>query len=382
MKNVLEEDTTKNTNKNNEIPNNKNEINKITNKKEIKTNTPYESWYKTGFLELSKEIISVYVSCLNEIRLNDRKRYKNIYCVNCGEKGHIVKDCINPITSFGILAFKVVNSENEEIGDKNPKIQQILDEALANYKLYVAPSAKETYPKIKFLMIQRKDTMGYIDFVRGKYTHEDRDKMLQTFLSEMTYEEKQNLLTKDFDTLWEELWVQKSTNTYKNEYLGAKQKFAMLNIRELVENSPTNYKYAEFSFAKGRRNMRESNISAAEREFFEETGYDKSTYEFIKNYSTIQEEFTGTNGIRYRHVYYLVKMRDNPPPPYIDTTNKIQAGEVQDIAWLTYKECMSLIRPYDTAKKNVIKRVYNDLKEMGGNYICSNFYYTTRKKLL
>ena len=126
--------------------------------------------------------------------------------------------------------------------------------------------------------------------------------------------------------------------------------------------------------------MRESNISAAEREFLEETGYDKSTYEFIKNYSTIQEEFIGTNEIKYRHVYYLVKMRDNPPQPFIDFNNKIQAGEVQNIAWLTYNECMSLIRPYDTAKKNVIKKVYNDLKEMNGNYLCSNFYYNTNRR--
>ena len=30
-------------------------------------------------------------------------------------------------------------------------------------------NSKKQYPYIKFLMIQRKDTMGYTDFVRGKY---------------------------------------------------------------------------------------------------------------------------------------------------------------------------------------------------------------------
>lgn len=334
---------------------------------------------RNSYIRLNKEMISFYLNCLNEVRSNDKRKYKNIYCVNCGEKGHVVKECGNPITSFGILAFKVVKNENEEIHDKNEKIQQILNEVEDESKLYVVPNVKETYPKIKFLMIQRKDTMGYIDFIRGKYTDTNKDKMLETFLSEMTFDEKKNLLTKDFDTLWEELWVQKSSNTYKNEYLGAKQKFGLLDIKSLVQSSFTKYKYTEFSFPKGRRNMRESNISAAEREFYEETGYDKSTYEFIKNYSTVQEEFIGTNGIKYRHIYYLVKMRDNPPPPNIDFTNKIQAGEVQNIAWLTYKECMSLIRPYDVAKKNVIKNVYSDLIEMNNNYVCSNFYYTSLK---
>ena len=44
--------------------------------------------------------------------------------------------------------------------------------------------------------------------------------------------------------------------------------------------------------------MKETNIICAEREFYEETGYNKSTYDFIKNYPIIQEEFIGTNNIR------------------------------------------------------------------------------------
>ena len=35
---------------------------------------------------------------------------KNIQCANCGDTGHIVKDCKKPITSFGIIAFKIVKN--------------------------------------------------------------------------------------------------------------------------------------------------------------------------------------------------------------------------------------------------------------------------------
>lgn len=303
------------------------------------------------------------------------KKYKNIYCVNCGEKGHVVKNCLGPITSFGIIAFKIVNNQKDELNDKNSKLEEIFTQQ---------KNITNIYPKIKFLMIQRKDTMGYTDFVRGKYPEdaEELSKVLPIFLNEMTIKEKNCLLTKSFDEIWGDLWVNHESKCFKNEYDLAFKKYKKLNVKELVEKSyKSNYEYAEFGFPKGRRNMKETNIACAEREFFEETGYDKNSYDFIKNYPTIHEEFCGTNGIKYRHIYYLVKMKEGVPPPKIDYKNKIQTGEVQNIGWLTSEECISIIRPYDTAKKRVIKKVYRDLLEMKNNFICSNFYYTSKKKI-
>ena len=316
-----------------------------------------------------------------------RKRYRNIYCVNCGEKGHVVKECKGPITSFGIMAFKVVNNGEEEKNDYNHELGSILKKV--KEEKYIIPqkvpgviNEEEKYPKIKFLMIQRKDTMGYIDFVRGKYpeNEEEKNNLLMTFLNEMTVKEKENLLTKSFDEIWRSLWLNPESRFYRNEYESAKKKYNKLDIKELVRQSTNSYDFTELSFAKGRRNMKETNIACAEREFYEETGYDKSCYDFIKNYPTIHEEFVGTNGVRYRHIYYLVKMKDNIAPPRIDKTNIVQMGEVQNIGWFTVEECLSLIRPYDIAKKDVIRRVNYDLLKMNGVYECSNFYYTSRNK--
>lgn len=314
-----------------------------------------------------------------------KRRIKNVYCVNCGEKGHVVKECNGPITSFGIIAFKVVYESDEERYDVNDRIQTVLDLVTDDSKIFM-PSFRQqsrNYPKIKFLMIQRKDTMGYIDFVRGKYPDNNeplKQKLLQVCLSEMTEREKNNLLTKSFNTIWDELWVNHESKTYINEYKNAQEKFRKLNVKDLVENSTSSFKFQEFGFPKGRRNMKETNITCAEREFFEETGYNKSSYEFLKNYPTVQENFVGTNGIPYRHIYYVVKMKTDAPPPSVDASNKLQAGEVQNIGWFTYEQCMSLIRPYDTAKKNVIRQVQADLSCMNFRFECSDFYYNSRKK--
>ena len=141
-----------------------------------------------------------------------------------------------------------------------------------------------------------------------------------------------------------------------------------------MSQSENNYLHSEFGFAKGRRNMKESNIGCAEREFFEETGYNKSNYDFIKNYPMIEEEFIGTNGVTYRHIYYLVKMKDLTRPPRVDQNNKIQSGEVRNIGWFTLNECISLLRPYDTAKKNVLTNVHDNIMKMGYNFELSDYY--------
>ena len=66
---------------------------------------------------------------------NDKKKKKKeIYCQNCGKFNHVYKKCTEPITSFGIIAFKrfniktdlenneLTNLEIENINDKNFKI--------------------------------------------------------------------------------------------------------------------------------------------------------------------------------------------------------------------------------------------------------------------
>lgn len=318
---------------------------------------------------------------IDDDNLENQRKYRNVYCVNCGEKGHVVKDCNGPITSFGIIAFKMVNSPFEERSDKNDYLSKLLSELMPkqNGGMY---STKINYPKVKFLMIQRKDTMGYIDFIRGKYpenNEEAKQKMLQVCLHEMIFQEKQNLLTKTFDELWDDLWVNKNSKTYKNEYSLAKRKYEKLDIQKLINESKTLYSFQEFGFPKGRRNMKETNIACAEREFCEETGYSKEHYDFIKNYPTIHEEFVGTNGIRYRHIYYLVKMKNNAPSPKINKNDILQTGEVQNIGWFSYEECLNIIRPYDKAKSTMIENVYNDIINMNDNFVCSTFYYNTKR---
>jgi len=70
------------------------------------------------------------------------KDMSNIYCGNCGNIGHVYRKCRFPITSCGVILYKI----NPEYVENKDKIDRFL-----------------------FLLIQRKDTLGYIEFLRGKY---------------------------------------------------------------------------------------------------------------------------------------------------------------------------------------------------------------------
>ena len=69
---------------------------------------------------------------------NNNKGYlRNVYCVNCGEKGHVLKQCTGPITSFGIIAFKNCNNEDDTKFDTNDFLNHILDKLNINFdKMY------------------------------------------------------------------------------------------------------------------------------------------------------------------------------------------------------------------------------------------------------
>ena len=44
--------------------------------------------------------------------MNEKKHERNVICANCGVKGHYVKTCKDPITSFGIIAFKIYDDND------------------------------------------------------------------------------------------------------------------------------------------------------------------------------------------------------------------------------------------------------------------------------
>lgn len=267
---------------------------------------------------------------------------KNIItCGNCGGTGHVYKQCNHPISSYGVIAVRFVK-----------------DPLSSNDKPY-------------YLMVQRKDSLSYVEFLRGKYGLDSRKYLLKLF-SNMTESERDKLLHYDFDPLWKELWQVNECNNFMKEYNESKFRFQMLkkgyniktdegkqllNIDNLVKNTQCNMKDTEWGFPKGRRNINEQDIVCALREFQEETGINKRSVMVPVDIKGFEEVFTGTNNVRYRHVYYLAFYKDSYPIDLPIALKKLQCKEVKTVKWLEYEQAQEHIPLINIERKELFKRV-------------------------
>ena len=82
--------------------------------------------------------------------------------------------------------------------------------------------------QIQYLMIRRKDTLGFIDFMRGKYSINNKSYILN-MLNQMTFDEKKSLLENSFLDLWYRIWgKEKLSSQYKSEEVSSQEKYNIL----------------------------------------------------------------------------------------------------------------------------------------------------------
>lgn len=301
-----------------------------------------------------------------------KEGYSNCLCSNCGKYGHKYKFCSEPITSMGVILVKIDSTDkmsdkeicmmfdnSEEKINITKKTQGI--RCKNNFEMNLFSLNKN---KIKFLMIQRKHTLGYCDFIRGRYNPENIDGIIFLF-QQMTQEEIIKIGKFSFDELWDDFWTPRAKSMHKNEYEHSKNLFFKLSSRQneslglnfFVENVTPTWNNPEWGFPKGRRNIKESNMSCAVREFEEESGIDKSKYKLLTNLEPIVENLIGTNGIRYRHIYYIGITYDDIKPQ-MEQSNVHQSEEIGGIGFFTYDESIKLIRSYHINKKKILTTLY------------------------
>jgi len=249
-------------------------------------------------------------------------------CRNCGINGHLYKDCVRPIMSFGVICYKIDNGI------------------------------------IKYLMIQRKDSLSFMEFIRGKYNTNDI-RYLKKLLNCMTSNERQLLRTKSFDEIWVYAWYQNNTTHIKQtaEYIDSKQKFDTLLVtnilRRLLENSFTANIEQEWGFPKGRRKLKERDFDCAVREFCEETRLKSDDIEVLDQVVPFEEIFFGTNNILYKHTYYLAKMKSMDKNVILDYNCVEQMREVRALKWFTYEETINHIKKHNVERQKIIENANN-----------------------
>jgi len=240
-----------------------------------------------------------------------------MFCNNCGERGHVFKNCVEPIMSCGLILLN------------HPKL----------------PADSE---KVKLLMVRRKNSMAYTEFIRGKYDPEDLP-YLKKLLSNMTVGEHMMITSAPFSDLWTSHWGL-GRDQHSREYESSLKKFESLKISEILQEVGTGFSESEWGFPKGRRLHRETDMDCATREFSEETNIPRSAYIVCKNL-ILSEQFTGTNGISYKHTYFIALLREQVD--LLKTTDE-QQREVSAIGWKSIANCRTYTRPHYTQREEML----------------------------
>jgi 8-oxo-dGTP pyrophosphatase MutT (NUDIX family) len=323
----------------------------------------------------------------NILNNNDSKDKFKLFCINCGKLGHISKQCLCPIISIGIICVKL-NIEELDINTiisfiKKKQNNCIFNLSEINYLKKIKNKIKDyfkdnTYDNLfDFLLIQRKNSLNYVEFIRGKYDINNLD-YLETTINFLTNEEKEDIINYDFDILWKKLW---NYNDKHNsvEFIESKKKFNLLktgfyikkneinlfiSLDILIKDSILSFDKPEWGFPKGRRNSKEKNIECAKREFEEETNLNEQYYNIL-NISPIEENYTSINLLKYKHIYYIGQIKNNNlinNELLINIDNEFQKIEIGDIRWFKFKDAFDIIRDYYISKKMILFNLYLDIK--------------------
>jgi len=253
----------------------------------------------------------------------------DFFCNNCGKQGHSFHQCKMPITSNGVIAFRIVPTTNE----------------------------------LQFLMIRRKDTLGYMDFMRGKFPVFQKQYILN-MLFQMTIDERNRLRERTISFLQDSSkenikekiqLLMKGIDANSNETIN-NESYDLLSLLDEADQNVI-WIEPEWGFPKGRRNTQEKDYDCALREFSEETGYNVSILNNIRNIIPFEEIFIGSNYKVYRHKYYLMNISYKNSL----TVKTFQKSEVSGMEWKNFADCMNNIRSYNLEKKQMLMNVYNCL---------------------
>ena len=207
------------------------------------------------------------------------------------------------------------------------------------------------------MMIRRKDSMSFAEFMRGKYDPDD-EPYVGTLIKNMTLKEQAAIASESFETLWKQLWGDDRTSA---DYVPSRDKFNQLDRVRLMRENLSEYIEPEWGFPKGRRMRGETDMACAVREFGEETNIPREAYTVLKNIM-FEETFMGLNNVRYRHVYFVALLTQADLVNVNQRFTPMQRREISGIAWKTLAEAEALVRPHHIERLGMLTQVRSALE--------------------
>ncbi len=213
-----------------------------------------------------------------------------------------------------------------------------------------------------YLLGQRRDSISYMEFLKNNLTINN----IEMHINLMSNEERKRCIEykHNFSLLWQDLCINHKNRIYRQDYFKRKHSFYynMYMYYKHFLNPKNNRKYNPWSFFKGRKEIDETPLQCALREFSEETGiHNKLTVLNVPEYS---EMYTGTDDKLYQSIYYLAYIPYQPKielqiTPYNLRKFRI-SDEMSSISWMSYEMALKVLNDNSVGCKqrvNILKNV-------------------------
>jgi 8-oxo-dGTP pyrophosphatase MutT (NUDIX family) len=285
-------------------------------------------------------------------------RFRNeITCSNCNGRGHFFKDCKKPILSYGLFTWT--------LRPRSPNHVPGLRAAFANFDdLHSEQRDRAAFLEqmrvlyrtgqydLQVCMIQRKHTISFEAFVRGKYTSASE---LAIHRDRMTNSERQAIKSGDWEELYSRVMADKDLRFMEREKRRARAMFESLNLEDFIAGAPTDIEEPSWEFPKGKRFVHETDLACALREFEEETCIPASDVVVFNPEAYCIEEFCGTNQKTYRNKYFVALAHPLTNGPFVDPANTCQIAEVKNTGWFSLEAAQNIMHDFCVEKKEALK---------------------------
>lgn len=201
----------------------------------------------------------------------------------------------------------------------------------------IACCRKNTNGQYEILMIKKKSTYAFSEFIRGLYDPNQKQNLIHLF-DNMTIDEKISIKINTFEHLWIKNYGS-TPDKNKSSFLKGERKYDQLQsinngvyLNEIIETS-TNTELL-WEIPKGRSDQKECPIESAIREFTEETNIHKNQYRILFDEGTISYSFIDS-GVRYIYIYYIAVMINSRTNPRFSFSSHHMPREVGNIKFLS-----------------------------------------------
>lgn len=217
------------------------------------------------------------------------------------------------------------------------------------------------------LMIKKKNTYSFTDFVRGTYDpYKDYD--LEYIFDNMTITEKSIIQSKSYHTIWM-YWngAEPTKSSERSTYNRGIRKFEKLcernNTDFILDKLIQRNTHASliWEIPKGRLDKKETPLAAAMREFKEETGVHENNLKIISE-TPVEYSFTDCNA-KYRYIYFIAVPVSAKTPSY-DITNQHMLKELSELKYLSSTVISELNgKRFSKLVRTIIKIVKKQVKQ-------------------